>query len=432
MKDEKKFRRWLERGKTLLIAALTISALFLVYLSPLVQDSGLSALFASGSAAGPSNPHAPASLSAAAIPIRMAVGSDTGLYGVQYNPSATDSLFDTAGPLLGEALSTAGQPESLTQKQWRTLLSGQCIYFDFNCPIPLSSLCAWLKDGAENETLTAFARIIILAPASDGTLSLCYQQSGDGGYFRCATALDVSLHLIPIIDSVTPNNAFFAFQDSSLPNILAPATLFTGEEINALTYLSSNPLSPVGGESLSQLLEALSFTSQNQADVSGGSIYVDGEDTLRLSADGQEVYYLASGEGKYAAGKGLTSAIDAAWNLAETSLGALCGEARLYLSSAQAGPEEGSYTITFGYALNGCTVYLYDQGWAAQFQVRNGFVSEFTLWPRAYTSTGQQALLLPADKAAAALTALSSTPRELVIQYRDNGGESVEPGWVAR
>lgn len=431
MKANARTRRWLEHGKTLLIAALTVSALFQLYLSPLVQGSGLPALFSSGLTDAAGGSSAPTALTAAAVPVRMAVGCDMGLYGVQYDQAATDALFDAAGPLLGEALSTAGEPSPLSEAQWRKLLSGQFVYFDFNFAIPLSSLCSWLKDGVQNGVLTDFARIIVLAPHSDGTLSLCYQAES-GGYFRCATTLDASLHLEQIVNSVTPNSALFAFEDSSLPDILSPSTLFTSQDVNAPVFECSVPVSPAGGDSLSQLLDTLSFTSQNQADVSGGSIYVDGEDTLRLSADGQAVYYLASGEGKYAAGKGLTGAIDAAWRLTEATLGALCGEARLCLSSAQAGPEEGAYTITFSYVLNGCAVYLYDQGWAAQFQVRNGFISEFTLLPRTYTSGGQQALLLPADKAAAALTALSDAPRELVIQYRDAGGDTAEPGWVGR
>lgn len=431
MKNKALARRWLERGKTLLIAALTVSALVLLYLSPLVQGSGLSSILPAGSTGTGSVSSSTAAMTAA-IPARMAVGTELGRYGVQYDQAAADALFDTAGPLLGEALSAAGEPSALSESQWRALLAGQCVYFDFDCPVPLSALCAWLKDGAENEVLDGYARLLLLAPAEDGTLSLCYQESGSGGYFRCATTLNAALHLDPITESVTPNSAFFAFEDDTLPEILSPLTLFTNEEINAPVYRSSTPVSAAGGDGLALLLSALSFDSQNQATAGSGTLYVDGYDTLRLSNDGQEVSYSASGTGKYPAGEGLTGAVSAAWTLADAALGSLCGDARLYLMSVQADGDGDSYTITFGYALNGCAVYLYDQGWAAQFQVQDGYISQFVLHPRAYVSSGQQTLLLPPEKAAAALTALTDTTLELVIQYRDAGGESVEPGWVGR
>jgi hypothetical protein len=198
-------------------------------------------------------------------------------------------------------------------------------------------------------------------------------------------------------------------------------------------YQSDAAITAAGGDALSQLLDALSFSDQNQTDVSSGSIYVDGDDTLRFSADRQAVYYSASGEGRYPAGIGLSGAVNAAWTLADAALSGLCGEARLYLMSAQADSgSSDSYTITFGYALGGAAVYLSDQGWAAQFQVRNGSVSRFILYPRTYTSTGETAMLMPADTAASAVTALADDPVELVVQYRDTLGSTVSPGWVGR
>jgi hypothetical protein len=210
-------------------------------------------------------------------------------------------------------------------------------------------------------------------------------------------------------------------------------TLFTAEELHMSLYRSSGAVSTSGGDALTQLLDALSFSGQNRTDVSDGFIYVDGEDTLRLSADGQAIYYSASGSGKYAAADGLSGAVDAAWALADAALTDLCGESRLYLISAvEDSDDTGSYIITFGYALNGAAVYLSDQGWAAQFQVRDNQIAKFTLYPRTYASAGQLALLMPADTAAAALTALTDTPLELAVQYQDSLTDTVSPGWVGR
>lgn len=426
MKDNK--RRWLERGKSLLILLLSVSALYLMWQSPLIRNSGLMELFSDGRSGGDSGSTS-VSLANAPIPARMAVGSEQGLYGVQYDQAAADALFDQAGPLLGEALSGAGEAAALSQSQWQARLTGRCVYFDFASQVPLTALCSWLTGETEHTNPDASARWVLLAAEEDGTISLCYGVE-EGRFYRCATSLNADLHLAPIIESVTPNNAFFAFEDETMSEIVAPYTLFAGTEIQAVTYSSATPTILSDDAQAQTLLNALSFSSQNRAAVPEGVLYVDGDDTLRLSGSGRVVYD-GSGQGKYTAGEGLNGAVDAAWALANAALGPLCGDARLHLLSAQEG-EEGCYTVAFGYVLNGCSVYLYDQGWAAWFSIENGVIREFTLYLRTYTSVAQQTLLLPADKAAAALTALSDEPRELVIQYSDGGGSTVLPGWVGR
>lgn len=427
-------RRWIEWGKNLLILLLSLSALALAYQSPLVQGSGLQELFRAPLADSASPLTVPSVLSVSSSPVQMAVGvgDSMELYGVQYNQETVDALFNTAGPLLGDALSEAGEPRSITERQWQALLSGQCIYFDFASPVPLTVLCAWLSGDGGSDVLADSARRIILAPGQDGAILLCYREDEDGGFFQCATTLNAELLLSPITESVTPNGAFFAFEDSSLPDVVDPYTLFADEGARAWIYTSATPLILSDSAQTARLMSALSFSDQNQAAASEGMLYVDGDDTLRLSGSGR-VSYSASSPGKYPAGEGLNGAIKAAWALAEAALGAVDGDARLYLISAQSSGESGdAYTITFGYTLNGSLVYLYDQGWAAQFQVQGGCIHRFTLYLRTYSSTGQQALLLPADKACAALTVLSDQPLELAVLYQDNGGSQILPSWVGR
>lgn len=428
----RKSRRWVEAFKTLLIVLLSLSALFLLYMSPLVQGSGLSSLVQGNLTADTDNTVSSTGLTTAAIPARMAVGSDMGFYGVQYDQSSVDALFSLAGPLLGEALSAAKAPSTLSRSQWQERLSGTCVYFDFTAPIPLASLCSWLKEGASNPNLTESARLVLLAQEADGTLSLAFHSEKDDSYICFETGLDGELHLAPILSSVTPNSAFFAFEDNSLPDIVSDHTLFTSEELSPAIYTSTTPLLLSDSALTSQLLSALSFAEQNRATVSEGVLYVDGEDTLRLSSDGY-VEYTSSGSGKYPAAAGIDGAVEAAWALAEQTLSPLCGSARLYLMSAAANEEtDDAYTITFGYLLNGAVVNLSGQGWAARFHVQGGSILDFTLCARTYTATEQTKLLLPADKAAAALTALTDTAKELVIQYQDNGGSTAQPGWMGR
>lgn len=423
-----KTRLW-EGFKTLLIVLLSLSALFLLSRSPLVQDSGLTSLLTDSRPNGSAADSAFTGLPAAAIPSRIAVGSDKGLYGIQYDQVAADALFDVTAPLLGEALSLAGTPVSITERQWQSRLSGPCVYFDYTCSVPLAALHTWLGSSEAGTAPAGSARFLLLAREQNGTLSLCYGSEENDTFYSCATSLDAELHLTPILDSISPNGAFFAFEDKSLPDIVAPYTLFTGGEQVSAVYTAATPSLLSDSSQTALLLSALSFSDQNRANVSEGILYVDGEDTLRLSGDGH-ISYASSGSGKYPAEAGLSGAVEAAWPLAERTLGALCGGARLYLISALEG-EDGAYTVTFGYMLDGCAVRLYDQGWAARFRVEQGSIREFSLWLRTYTDSGQTQPLLPAEKAAAALTALTDTPKELVIQYEDLTG-TAEPGWKAR
>lgn len=428
MTDKK--RCILERAKTALIVLLTISALVLVFRSPLVQSAGLSSLFDQGLADNISAAPQAQAFSSAAVPVRMAVGTAMSRYGVQYDQDAADALFDQTASLLGEALASAGSPSRLSEDAWQQLLSEECVYFGYLSSVPLSLLSGWLSSGGTSSALTGSARHIVLAAGTDGMLTLSYQGT-DGGFYQCTTALDATLHLEPIVGSVDPNGAFFAFESSSLPDVVDPYTLFTEEEVSALVYDSVTPLSLSDPSQVSSLLSALSFSDQNQATVNDGYTFVDGEDTLRLLQGGSVVYH-SSGEGKYPAQSGLSGAVDAAWALVEAAAVPLCGQARLYLISAQADEtQEDCYTVTFGYCLNGSAVHLYDDGWAAVFQVEDGMVTDFTIRLRAYSATTQQALLLPAEKAAAALTALTESRRELTVQYRDTGGDQVQPYWNA-
>lgn len=176
------------------------------------------------------------------------------------------------------------------------------------------------------------------------------------------------------------------------------------------------------------MLDALAFNGQNHAPVSGGEVYLDGGDRLVVSTNGTVTYRAAWVE-RYPAGSTLADAVDKARALAEGTLGALCGEARLYLVSAR--ESQGTLCLRFGYLLGGCPVYLGGEGWAAEFWVTDGYITQFTLNFRSYAPNGEHTLLLPIDKAAAMLPSISQERRELIIQYRDGGGPSVSPQWAA-
>lgn len=421
-------RRVLEWGKSLLILLLSLSALYLLSMTPLVQDSGVLDLLEPGQPDDKDD--TTVTLTAAARPSRMAVSSGTERYGIQYDQDGVDELFARLGPLLGEALSSSGQPKELTERRWRYYLQEAGIYFDFTGEIPLSALGGWLSQES-GCTLTAAARRILLTHGTGDTVLLCYQDAADGRFYACETGLSGSLHLTPAVSGVGGNGAKFAFEGDVWAQNLHPYTLIT-EDGQRKNYSAVLPVVP-GGD-LSRLLEVLDFKGHNHASVSGGELYLDGNDRLRVLSGGQVIYDAAE-PGKYpvaAVGARATvaEAIEAARELAEATIGAMCGEGELYLASAV--ETEGGYCIRFGYRLDGSTVWLYDEGWAAEFLIGENHITGFTLYFRSYVSAGSNALLLSVDRAAVMLPDLTEEKRELTLQYLDRGQNSVEPAWIAR
>ena len=418
-------RRWLEWGKDAAIVVLGLSALYLLTMTPLVQDSGLLAQCSSGVR----EERADVTLTAAAYPSRLAVNTGQGRYGVQYDQVEVDRLFAQAGPLLGEALSSAEQFQEIDQQYWQDDLQQVGLYFDFSGQIPLSALGGWLQPEGQCD-LPGAARRIALVQGEDNRVCLSYQETS-GRFFRCLTQLSASLHLEPVVEGVQENGARFAFESEQLAQLLDPYTLLT-EHTGGGVYRAANPMA--GNGDLSQLLEALSFNGQNRTAISGGQAFLEGESRLEVQEDGT-VLYRAGQEGKYhVAHSGeqptLAEGIETVRQMAQATLGAYCGEARLHLISARQ-TEEG-WLIQFGYQLNGSSVWLYDEGWAAQFLIQEDYVAQFTLHLRSYTATEEQALLLPVERAAALLPALTQHSRELVVQYRDQGEGTLSPLWVAQ
>ena len=146
-----------------------------------------------------------------------------------------------------------------------------------------------------------------------------------------------------------------------------------------------------------------------------------------LTYHAAEPYFGVSGED--GAG-GMVQCIEIARQLTENTLGKLSGEAELLLTSAK--EENGEVVVTFGYSLGGIPVFVNPDGWAAQFHLREGYVTTFTLYFRGYTKSGETTELLPELQAAAALGALDSKENELILAYHDVGGTTVSAGWLAR
>jgi len=424
--------RVIETVKTLIIAALICSALWLVGESRMFQVAGvLGSVGHAGETAGTQS--APAQQHV--MPVRMAVMSEGGCCGIQYGSENLNGMFDRMAPLLNEAVSGAEAPREITAEDWqKALISAPGVYFDFQGSVPLSVLAGWLS-GKENPLLTAYARHLLLAADGDGGVMLAYRDENTGRYFASRTQLVNLGHLRSAVAQTTPNGAVFACQAANY-NVLAPWTILSAQTPQPREYAVTNPL-PAGEEGrMDELLNALSFPLgiTTVYETPEGRRARSGNDTLSVSNDGLVTYHSTRDEERYPVLPGdgesdLFAAVDGATRLVYGVLNLWRGEGRVCLERAE-DRGDGTFWMTFRYVLDDTPVRTGQRGYAATVLVDRGYITEFELQLRTYTALEQTTLVLPQPQAAAVLVDLGQTGSQLELRYQDNG-DMARAGWVA-
>ena len=439
----------LERLKSLLIVLLTLSALALTLRVLLFNElagqgprgwlDNLTSLFRQEQTASTGDPGGSIQSSAAAQPVRLSVSDGSERFAVQYDTAQTDQMFSSLGILLSEALSSAAAPSEVTEQAWRDALCAPGVWFDFLGDIPLEALYAWMVEGGSNPNLTAAARQVAVARDDGGGVSLYYHNVEDGLYYACRTAVAYEGHMDELVTGYGGNGASFVFEleEGGGYDGLDPYVLLSASTPSPAVFRASTPLSGTDTNAVSALQESLSFQVSSDAiyAIPGGLRLRLGRETLEIGGDGTVTYHTSEELPiRYPVGEDgctVTELVETTRRLAADTVGRTCGAARLYLAGVETG-EDGAVTVSFGYSLNGAAVLLPEDGCAARFTVQDGQITDYTLRFREYEETAEHSLLLPERQAAAALDALSPEGRELLLCYTDNGGDTVQAGWVAR
>ena len=450
--------RFREVGKDLVIVFLALSAVYLILRTQsrveLPKSGGIwgsVVAFFQGGGGAETPANRPENQILELQPVRMSVNlAGVGTYGVQYDTAAVDKLSDKMFILLGEALSSAKEPRSVTEQVWRDALANRDnVYFDFQGQVPLAVLYAWTEAGTGEALAGESTRRLLLAEDGSGALTLYYSNETTGMYYACETADTLTGHLQTAVDaySANLNDSTFAFEHSGGEGYekLSPYVMLPKSKtpVRRAVYRAANPIgSGTSDQSRTDVIEALGFHPQaNTSYMAGGKQVVrEGADTLSVYDTGAIDYHSASlSEPMYPVGDGtgtpsLLEMVEAVQPLAEKSVGAYCGDprtARIYLKGVT-DRGNGAWQVDYGYLLNGAVVQLGNEGYAARFIISDGRVSDFYLHLRSYTATEEQVSVLPELQAAAAMGALKAGGKELLLCYEDNGGtEALYPGWVA-
>ena len=429
MKDKRR-SRLVEWGKNLLIVLLSLSALYLLGYAQLSDGvvEGVRGWLGSGSLADEGD--APAQSGSAAVhPVRLAIYQDGQRYGVQYDQGEVDEVFSALSTLFSEALGSAAVPEPVSEQDWRSALCSTGIYIDFLYPVPMDTLSRWLGDVQGEPALTGKARRLCLAADGNEGVSLFYINEEDGSYYACGTTLSLDFHLNAAVDDWAPNGAQFAFEVPDMQT-LEPYTLLTATP-QPVVYAAGNPLLEDGAR-VTQLLTTLTFHPQGtELDPASGGTVREGSDTLRLSESGVLTFHTIGDSGfRFSLPEdSVQGTLDYVQALAEATVGAWCGQARLCLEEIV--QTERGLEITFQYCLNGAYVALPEGRAAARFVISGGAVTDFSLYLRSYSATEETSIVLPAVQAAAAMEAMHAQGKELALLYQDSGGDLVSAGWIA-
>lgn len=443
MERRKKRRRLIEICKDILIVLLALSAVYLTMRTQIGglagRDGGwLSGLFSGGTVnllpAGGGETRE----TIQPRPVRMSVQlGGGGRYGVQYDQTAVDALFDATASLLGDALGSAQAPAQITETAWREALSNAWgIYFDFRGAVPLTVLSASLS-GAVNQALPEVGVRRLLLAEAEGAVRLYYSNERTGLYYACDTAEALSGHVQTAAAAYSPNGTVFAYETSYTG--LAPYVMVAATQVSPKVYHAVNPVAQMSESDREDLMESLGFHPQSNNSYRSGDRLIVNEwpDRLSILDDGHVRYETsASDEPKYPVGTAgepadAKAVTEATWALAERTLGARCGAARIYLIGVEQ-MSEGEWQADYGYCLNGAGVELGSDGYAARFIIQNGQITEFELFFRSYTDTGEQSIVLPEAQAAAAMSAQKAEGSELLLAYEDAGtAELLKAEWIA-
>ena len=423
-------RLWLERGKSLLILLLTLSAGYLIVQFGLFQGLDLFSHQESGAAVGslPEDPDLSGPEGTLTLrPIRMVLQGEGGRYGVQYSQSGIQGLFEsTFGNLLREALSAAEQPEPITEEQWRESLTGEgvWVYYDFVRPLPLGEVSVWLNNTERRPDWEWGVRRFLLIEL-DGRRQLLCRDEDTGQYYRFSLPEGGGEPLPYLIGSYQPNGARFAFEDPAAFGALAPDTLILREPPGMVVYGVSNPLKDLTEGDMDELLRGMSFNPKvvSRISVADGQRFQDGLDSLGLTEEGTITFHSRQGgTNRYPVAEMTPVAlVERSRELLSHVMEKRLGDGTYDLRSVDVSEDGERAEVFFEYRLDGTPVQVSQEGWAAYFAFTEGELLDFTIHAKQYTRTETPSPVLPEVQAAAAMVRLLQEGKELLLCYIDMG-----------
>ena len=362
--------------------------------------------------------------SAAAEPMCVVVTPEDELHSAaMYDGRTLEEYYSRFSAALAEALGSAGEPEVVSEDEWKSAISGRGVYFDYYSDYQLSSLAIWLGSEMNGGAAVHTARRLCLS-LQDEEVALYYIHGRNGTIYRCTTELSYTSLYTRVRES-TPNDAQFAFEAEGL-DLVDPYCVITSGDIELRTMAGENSLDQGEADRLMEAFGLNSSLAQDYTEADGTDVYLEGNVTLRLGADGTLRYTNRSDFNELITISPV-DAVDITRNILENTVGLENGVAQLRLSYIMMDSSTGEWTLRYDYAVDGLPVVIRSHECAAEFRLTGAVVTGAQIIFRSYSFTGVTEHPLPAELAAALVQADGGgSPR---LAYVDTNG-TVSAEWL--
>lgn len=418
--------KFIDRAKTVLIAALVVSAAVLLARLGMFELGGPKQSGTDAAAGQNTQQHGGSADIDVAGPYVIVVTDAAGSHcGLMYDGTELKQAYDRLSAYLGEAFGSAGEPKSVSEEDFHAALKEQGVYFDFAYAQPLTVLASAIGTTMTSTALNHSAAGFCLAVEGD-TVALYYLRDKDRGYYRCDTAISGAALESKLADWPS-NGASYLFETDYGYNLVDSCFVVLQGQAQLHSVTAQNP---VGGSydpsGLAALFGINSYMASHYTEADGTDVYVDGDSILRIYTDGSVSFKDPDAAGTAAGDSGLAGALAVSASAAASTVGSAGGVASVRLSYVSYDTDAGAYTVRYSYEIGGCPVTLGGRS-AASFTVVDGVITAAELNFRTYSYSGAGDAPLPAVQAMAVVQAKGGGMP--LLCYVDDGA-SVAAGWT--
>jgi len=359
-------------------------------------------------------------------PYIVSITNASGLHcGYVYDEDEVKSSYDSFSAYLGEAMGTAGDPVKIAKEEWTASLKKEGVYVDFVYDRELSYFAKALGVNMESSSQNDSTRRICLY-VEDDSVFLSYLNSNTNTYNKCSCAVSTTSFLTKISE-YTPNGASFLFETDNDYNLVDEFFMVTEGQPKVPSVILQKPI--LDNDFIVGIMDILGMNSYLASSYSenGGTVYVDGNCTLRVEADGNISFHNASelevNDKPLLEPSMVVSKCD---QIANSTIGVECGQASVVLTNIEFDESENRYVLDYNYQIGGYIVSM-GQKYALQISMVDGVVinSEFNF--RIYEYTGEEDMPLLGNQAAALVQAAGGGMP--LLGYSDNG-VGINAEWI--
>jgi len=305
---------------------------------------------------------------------------------------------------MGKAIGSASIPEEITEGEWRAALSGIGVYYDYLGNIPLSAIALW-QNYEPPYHMNALVRRLVLA-VEDKEVALYYVNQSNDRFYRCSTAVERE-SLLNQIETYKPNGCAFAFELNGLsPKPMGELFIFKASPV--LRMAGSSPVKD-REKAFGVMLDVFDISPgsrKSPQNLSDTFLAVDGSRSFSLSSGCEAIY----SDNREVAGNGIAiyvpqgepsvaDIIERVRVIAVKTAGATAKEAELFLKDIKHDVSARTYTLSFGYVLNGVPILLSDSSDAAVFRIEDGVLTYARIVLREFTLENDPYVPMPLETA---------------------------------